>query len=197
MCRIKMPFQFSCITMELSLFVIIHRNYKGNPTALGKGTQRFLQQHCGHYCRLTLSCNDCAKTHLDGRVVNTFAFPLATIAHFNSTCCDVTLVCINYKKYGLVDTFRVHWNIHEVKVKQSTSHRSEYRGLQVPCQQKCSCISTLTNQNHHKWHHLNSDWSSSDFQVLFADNWLAKQGSEFAPPGVSWDLGMGPHCSSM
>ena len=29
--------------------------------------------------------------------------------------------------------------------------------------------SKLTNSNHHKRHHLNFDWSSSDFQVLFTD----------------------------
>ena len=49
-----------------------------------------------------------------------------------------------------------------------------YRGLQVPCQQKRCCNSTLTNYNYHKWHHLNSDSTSSDFQVLFADKGLAK-----------------------
>ena len=55
------------------------------------------------------------------------------------------------------------------------------------CQQKRSCISTLTNYNHHKWHHLNSDWSSSHFQVVFVDKWLANHSTKLCT-GCSYVL---------
>ena len=64
------------------------------------------------------------------------------------------------------------------------SVNARYHGLQVPCN------STLTNYNHHKWHHLNSDWSSSDFQVLFADKWLTNHGKSITKRFTQTTSGM-------
>jgi len=44
----------------------------------------------------------------------------------------------------------------------------------------------VTNKNHPKWHHLNSDWSSSDFQLHFCWQGTYKPWYPFLPWSVDW-----------
>ena len=88
-----------------------------------------------------------------------------------------------------------HYLLHTCKFCQSIIHSKIqsmvqstnpglYCGLQVHFQEKHSSNSTLTNQNHHKWHYLNSDWSPLDLPVLFADKGLANHGTALSWPGL-------------